>query len=116
MRQPIVKRSLILVALVGGAAYGWVVLDWFWDMKTGRYDSDPLEAVCQIVVVVAYCYLAYQFITSRLKRSIPLLNQPGVAKAKGKSFPIHWTKKEATGSTVSQWPTGNPAPVQPRKA
>ncbi|GAB4016549.1 hypothetical protein GCM10028808_45360 [Spirosoma migulaei] len=70
MKHPLLNLSLILAGLVGCAAYGWLLLDWVQDMKTGNYDSDPLEAVCQAIVILAYCYLAYHFIDSRVTGSI----------------------------------------------
>lgn len=107
---------MILAGLVGCAAYGWVLIDWLQDMKTNNYESDPLEVVCEIVVILAYCYLAYRFIDRNVKWNIRLQNHPAtsVATEDGQLQNRHtpWVKKDTGVPNVLHWVLDKSNPAQ----
>ncbi|GAB4053087.1 hypothetical protein GCM10028810_57080 [Spirosoma litoris] len=57
------------VLLVG---YCWVLIDWYNDMKLGRYEREPFNTVIEIGIILSYCYLAYRFIQSKTAKAQPL--------------------------------------------
>ncbi|MVM41139.1 hypothetical protein GO730_31330 [Spirosoma sp. HMF3257] len=119
MRRSVVKLSLILAGLVGSAAYGWILMDWLQDMKTGNFDSDPLEVVNEAVVIVAYCYLAYHFIKSSIKQGSHLQNHPSDVpvddRLPNRGNPDHWVKPDRAVTNTTQWISADPDPTQPHR-
>ncbi|GAB3713686.1 hypothetical protein GCM10027592_53110 [Spirosoma flavus] len=58
--------SIILASLLVCVGYGWVLIDWYEDMRVGRYEREPLNTVIETGMILAYCYLAYRFLQSKM--------------------------------------------------
>ncbi|GAB4034386.1 hypothetical protein [Spirosoma gilvum] len=68
MKQSFLTTSIILAGIICFTAYGWVLIDWFQDMKSGAYERDLVEVTCETIAILSYCYMAFRFIQIRLRR------------------------------------------------
>lgn len=62
----------MLASSVLFVGYCWVLINWYNDMKLGRYEREPFNTVIETGIILGYCYLAYRFIQSKMTKVQPL--------------------------------------------
>lgn len=97
MRQSFLMMSSMLAGLLGFMGYCWLLIDWYQDMKYGRYEREPLETIVESGVIIAYCYVAFRFIHPKLKDlQTPVYPARNVAPVRGKRSSTGWFGKLLT--------------------
>ncbi|GAB4034570.1 hypothetical protein GCM10028809_40420 [Spirosoma gilvum] len=89
--------SIILAGLLGFMGYCWILLDLYQDIKLGRYEREPLDTIVEAGVIIAYCYVSFRFIQSKLKTAQPThYSLSDATKAKTHPQSTGWFSKSFT--------------------
>ncbi|MCK8494760.1 hypothetical protein M0L20_23025 [Spirosoma sp. RP8] len=78
MKNYSLTLSVILASLLMIVGFGWIVFDYFQDMKAGRYKQEPLVWVIELGVMLGYCYLVYRLFQHRFIQVKQAKIQPAV--------------------------------------